>query len=347
MRGLAKAASGPGSMQLQDVSRPEPSSDEVLVEVAYAGLCGSDAGIYAFKDAYHGMDLPTIIGHEYSGRVVSVGSNVDGVEAGDHVVERPIRACGDCYQCRSGTPNVCRDARITGVHHDGAYAEYVAVPKSAVHELPPELDLRRAAITEPTSVAARAVIRNSRVAPGDRVLVEGPGPIGQLAAQIADAQGGDVVVSGVERDSSHRLPLASELGFETVDVESEDLSEFAEATTDGTGFDVVVDTTGHPSGFHAGTDVVRKGGQIVAVGLPGQVETDFTDLVRAEIDVQCSYASTWEDFERAIRMLESGAVDAETLVDTRFSLLDGDAAFESFLDGQTCKPVFDVSELRA
>lgn len=346
MRGLAKTRRSHGAMELVDRERPELAPDEALVEVDYAGLCGSDAGIYEFESAFERMNLPTIIGHEYSGRVIEVGDAVTKFDVGDRVVERPIRGCGDCYQCEIGESNVCQNAVITGVDHDGAYEPYIAVPERALHPVPDGVKQQHAAMVEPTSIGARAVVENSRVRAGDRVLVEGPGPIGLLTAQIARAQGGDVVVSGVGQDADYRLPLAEELGFETINVATDDVETRRAELTDGIGYDVVFDTTGHPSGLPSAVDEVRKGGQIVLVGQTGETTMEYSPLVRAEIDLQCSYASMYQDFENALRLINSGAVDAETFIDERFSLLDADEAFESFVTGATCKPVFDVSELR-
>ncbi len=156
-----------------------------------------------------------------------------------------------------------------------------------------------------------------------------------------------MVVSGVGPDADYRLPLAEELGFETINVAEDDVDARREAFTDGIGYDAVFDTTGHPSGLPSAVDEVRKGGQIVLVGQTGETTMEYSPLVRAEIDLQCSYASTYEDFENALRLIDTGDVDAETFVDDRFSLLDADEAFESFVNGGTCKPVFDVSELRS
>jgi len=344
MRGLAKTARSEGAIDVVERDRPTVAADEVLVEVAYAGLCGSDAGIYQFKPAFERMDLPTVIGHEYAGTVVETGADVTRYDPGDRVVERPIRPCGECYQCEVGEPNVCQNPTLTGIDVDGAFARYVAVPADVLQYVPDGLPLEHAAIAEPSAIATRAVVANSRTGAGDRVLVEGPGPIGLLAAQVARAQGGDVVVSGVGRDANYRLPLAEDLGFETVDA-ADGLDDAREAHTDGVGYDVVFDTTGHPSGLTTGVEEARKGGQVVLVGLTGDTEMSYTPVVRGELDVQASYSATYEDFERALRLLGTGGIDAETFVDDRFSLLDADEAFEAFLAGETCKPVFDVSEL--
>jgi L-iditol 2-dehydrogenase len=345
MRGLSKMRRSHGELKLVDRPQPEYAADEVLVEVDYAGLCGSDAGIYEFESAFERMDLPTVIGHEYSGRVVEVGENVRKFSVGDRVIERPIRGCGDCYQCEIDESNVCQDAVITGIDHDGAYERFIAVPERSLHPVPEGIEQRHAATVEPTSIGARAVIQNSRVKAGDRVLIEGPGPIGLLTAQIADTQGGDVVVSGVAQDATYRLPLAEELGFETINVAESDPATRREEFTDGIGYDVVFDTTGHPSGIQSAVDEVRKGGQIVLVGQTGKTTMEYSPAVRAEIDIQCSYASMYDDFERALRLIRRGDVDAETLIDDRFSLFDAHEAFESFIGAETVKPVFDVSEL--
>jgi len=346
MRGLAKTGPEAGSMELIDVDEPTPAADEVLIEVDYAGLCGSDAGIYQFKSAFERMDFPTIIGHEYTGRVVEIGADVTRFDVGDQVVERPIRGCGECYQCEIGMENICQDTELTGIDHDGAYAQYVVAPESSLQSVPGHVSPRHAALVEPTAICTRAVIENSRVSPGDRVLVEGPGPMGLLSAQIAAAQGGEVVVAGVGQDTNYRLPLAEDLGFPTVNIEEDDLSAYREDRTDGVGYDVVFDTTGHPSGLPMAAEEVRKGGQIVLVGQTGETAMEYTPLVRAEVELQCTYGAMYQDFERALRLIGSGDVDHETFLDDRFSLLDADEAFEAFLAGETCKPVFDVSVLR-
>lgn len=347
MRGLAKVSRTKGAMEIIELDRPTPARNEVLVEVEYAGLCGSDAGIYLFKPAYERMDLPNVTGHEYTGRVAAVGEDVTSVSVGDQVIERPIRYCGNCYQCNIGEQHLCQNAVITGVDINGAYEEFVTVPERSIHPIPDAVEPRHAATVEPTSICVRAVTENSRVRPGDRVLVEGPGPMGQITAQIADAQGADVIVSGVGSDEAYRLPLAEKLGYRTVNVADEDLDAIRDEFTDGIGFDVVFDATGHPSGLTTAAEQVRKGGQIVLLGQTGETTMAYTPLVRREIDIQCSFTSVYDDYERAIRMIETGDVDPEAIIDDRFSLLDSTEAFESFLAGETCKPVFDVTELRA
>ncbi|OVE85827.1 zinc-dependent alcohol dehydrogenase [Natronolimnobius baerhuensis] len=337
---------GPRSIEIREREKPTPDDDEVLVRVHTAGLCGSDAHAYTYEDGYQWIPLPRIMGHEYSGEVVEVGADVSDFEVGDHVVEEPIHDCGSCFQCKNGQPNVCQNFEITGMHKDGAYTEYTTVNPGDLHYIPDSVPLTQASITEPLSIATRAVFDQSTVTPGDTVLVEGPGPIGVLVAAVADSLGANVVVSGLGKDTTYRLPLVEQLGIETVDVENDDLEELIDEKADGGGFDVVFDTTGHQTGVEMAIEYVRKGGQVVVVGLPGAPSELFmTPVVRGEIDVNTSYGSTWRNFEQAIRLLDAGEIDADEIADHSYSIDDPTAAFEAFLESETCKPVFSFSNL--
>ncbi|WP_101295899.1 zinc-dependent alcohol dehydrogenase [Halegenticoccus soli] len=337
---------GPRSVEIRECEKPQPEDDECLVKVHSAGLCGSDAHAYKYEGGYEWIPVPRIMGHEYSGEIVEIGDAVTDFSVGDHVVEEPIHDCGFCFQCKNGQPNVCQNFEITGMHTDGAYTEYTTVHPRDLHHIPEEVPLNQAAITEPLSIATRAVFTQSSVTPGDTVLVEGPGPIGVLVAAVADSMGADVVVSGLGKDSEYRLPLVETLGVETVDIEDADLEAVVDDRTGGIGFDAVFDTTGHRSGVEMAVNHVRKGGHIVIVGLPGEPSELFmTPVVRGEIDLNASYGSTWRNFEQAIRLLATGAVDAEAIIDTSYSVVDPTAAFEAFLESETCKPVFSFADL--
>ena len=336
---------GPREVETQDREKPTLESDEVLVKVHTAGLCGSDAHAYKYDGGYEWIPIPRIMGHEYSGEVVEVGDSVEGFTAGDKVIEEPIHDCGHCFQCKNGQPNVCQNFSITGMHRDGAYAEYVTVAPEHLHAVPEDVPLRQAAVTEPISIATRAVLEQSVTTPGDNVLVEGPGPIGVLVAAVADSLGANVLVSGLDQDAVYRLPLLTDLGIETVNAQSEDLEAQAEAHTDGIGFDVVFDSTGHHTGIGTAVDHVRKGGQVVMVGIPNDTsEVAFTSTVRGEIDVNTSYGSTWTNFEQALRLLERGEIAVDEILDTSYNMDDPTAAFEAFLASETCKPVFQFAD---
>lgn len=336
---------GAKTVELQERKEPNLDPDEVLVRVHTAGICGSDAHAYKYDGGYEWIPIPRIMGHEYSGTVERVGSDVASFSAGDHVIEEPIHDCGKCFQCKNGQSNVCQDFLITGMHRNGAYTKYVTVKPKHLHRVPNGVPLAEAALTEPTSIAARAVLTQSTLQPGESVLVQGPGPIGVLTAAIADSIGADVVVSGLDKDTAYRLPLVEKLGIDTINIQQDDLTDVTKERTVGDGFDVIFDATGHHSGIETGIGYIRKGGQIVMVGIPNEAsDVSFTNPVRGEVDVNTSYGSTWWNFEQALRLIENGAVDASTIMDTSYSVSDPSAAFEDFLGSQTCKPVFSFAD---
>jgi len=336
---------GPEEVEVQERERPTPAAGEVLVKVHSAGLCGSDAHAFLYEGGYEWILIPRVMGHEYAGEVVEVGDDVDQFDVGQKVIEEPIHYCGGCFQCKNDQENVCQDFHITGMHSDGAYTNYTAVDRKFLHAVPDGVPLGEAALTEPTSVAARAVLDRSDVTAGDTVLVEGPGPIGVLTALIADSVGTNVVVSGLNRDTVYRLPLLEDQGIETVNVAERDMESVVEEYTGGIGFDAVFDATGHRSGVKDGMEYVRKGGQIVVVGIPNEnSDLFFAPLIRGEVDVVPSYGSKWRNFEQALRMMEGGAIDVGAIADTSFDIGEPEAAFHAFLKSETCKPVFSFWE---
>lgn len=335
---------GKETIEIQDPPEPEPAADEVLIRVHHAGLCGSDVHAYEYSEGFEWVKIPRVMGHEYTGKVVAVGKSVDDIAVGDTVVEEPIHPCGSCFQCKSGEWNVCQDTTLVGMETDGAYREYTTVSAEHVHTAPDTVSSKQLAITEPLSVATRAVYERSDVTPGDNVLVEGPGPIGALIAAVGNVVGANVTVSGIDKDSTYRLPLLAEMGVDTVDVSSTPLTDVADAATDGLGFDAVFDSTGHKSGIPTGVDVVRKGGNLVVVGLPdGASDLRFTPVVRGEIDIISSYGALWTDFERSMQLLESGRLNLSWIVDTGYSITDPQEAIDDFRAGQTIKPIFDFT----
>lgn len=249
------------------------------------------------------------------------------------------------FQCKNGESNVCQNFSITGMHRDGAYTNYVTIAPRHLHAVPDDVPLHHAAITEPTSIAARAVLTQSMAEPGHNILVEGPGPIGVLTACIADSMGANVTVSGLNKDATYRLPLLDDLGIATVNLGETDLDDYSQTATDGIGFDIVFDTTGHKTGVEMAVKHTRKGGQIVVVGLPGEPSELFmTPAVRGELDITTSYGSTWKNFEQTLRLMDNNAIDPAAIIDTSYSIDDPDKAFKAFLNSKTCKPVFSFAE---
>lgn len=335
-----------GDIELQDV--PEPAiqaPDEVLVRVAYAGLCGSDVGAYLGHPEYDDfMPIPSILGHEFAGVIEAVGDGVEGYEPGEEVVVWPGEPCGECYQCRMGQENVCPN-RKGGMSETGGFAPLTTARVDSLYRVPEGVPLRHAALTEPLGVTYRTVTENADIESGERVLVQGPGPMGALSASIARAAGADVLVSGLDEDEA-RLTHLGDVGFETVTVSDRTPADLVETYTRRGGFDAVIDATGTAAGVEAGIEATRKGGRVVCVGIPSsEVTIDGTTLVRSEIHLKTSYSSTDRDLTRVLDLLAQGTLPLDDIIDTGYSLTDPVTAFEAFANGETVKPVFDVSEL--
>ena len=308
MKALVKTAPRPGALELQQVDRPVPRDDEVVVEVAGASICGSDLHIAQWHPMAQWTTVPVIMGHEFGGFLRSVGAAVQGFAEGDAVAVESVIWCGICPRCREGKTYICDQRRLFGLHRPGGLAQAVAVPQRLLHRLPPGLPAHHAALAEPTTVALHAILLQPPRA-GDLVLVTGPGPIGLLAGRIARAFGAHVVIAGTPADAEKRLPAARELGLETLDP-SRPISESLDSQPD-----LAVECSGAGAALNAALHVVKRGGGITLIGMPSKdIELDLAQALRAEIALRPSYCGTWHDFERAIQFIADGTIPADVLL---------------------------------
>lgn len=213
MHAFVKFGREPGAVTVREVPPPTPGPGEVLVRVAACGLCGSDLHAINADPGYEFVQPPVVLGHELAGTVAGLGPGVRGWQPGDAVVAVAIQGCGGCETCRGGQPHLCPQREVLGLHRDGGMAGYVAVRAEHLVAVPDGVRLEDAALAEPLSVAVHAVLDRSRVQPGDRVVVTGPGPIGLLCALVARSAGGEVLVLGTGADTAVRLPAARRLGL--------------------------------------------------------------------------------------------------------------------------------------
>ncbi|UZQ83186.1 zinc-binding dehydrogenase [Thermoanaerobacter sp. RKWS2] len=252
-----KKENGYGNMELVDIDEPIINSDQVKIKVAYSGICGSD--IHSYKGEYKNIRPPIVLGHEFSGVVVEVGSNVEGIKVGDRVTsETTFYVCGVCDYCKSGDYNLCPYRKGIGTQVNGSFAEYVAVRKESVHVLPHSIDLLSASLTEPLACAAHATLEKTNIELGDIVLIFGPGPIGLLTAQIVKARGAYVILAGLTKDKD-RFKVALELGIDkTVDIQQENLEDIVKELTNGYGVDKVFECSGSIRAVNSGLSLLRK-----------------------------------------------------------------------------------------
>ena len=309
----------PGRIALEERDIPAPDPDDVLVRIGSVGVCGSDVHYYEHgRIGSHVVASPLVLGHEAGGVVVAVGAEVTSLEVGQRVSVEPGIPCRGCWQCLSGRYNLCADVRFLATPpHDGAFAEFVAVPAAFAHAVPDDITDDAAGLLEPLSVGVWAC-RSAQVRPGATVLVTGAGPIGLIAAQAARAFGADAV--SVTDVNPHRLALAAKLGLATVDVSRTPLGE------SGLAPDVLLECSGAAGATWDAVSCMAPAGRVVLVGMGGDtVRLPLSHVQARELTVTGAfrYANTWP---AAIRLAASGKVDLDSLVTGHYGLRDVEAA---------------------
>jgi L-iditol 2-dehydrogenase len=339
MQAFVKHGSTPGDAGLTTVNVPEPGEGEALIRVAACGICGSDLHAVACDPGYEWVRTPRILGHESAGTVAAVAPGCQRVRPGDQVVPVSIQGCLRCDVCVTGATQLCPHRVILGLDRDGALAEYLTVPEAQLVPVPPGLNLVAAALTEPLTVAVHAALDRTRIEPGTRVVVTGPGTIGLLCAQLARAAGGDVLVAGARTDTVRRLPLARRLGLHAADIESRSTDAVLRRHFGSRQPDTWIEASGAAPALQAALESVRAGGQVTIVAMYAEpLSLLLTGLIRREVAVLTSYAASISHYVRALDLLRSGVVDAEPLLD-RFPLARADEAFTAARQGRAVKPL--------
>jgi L-iditol 2-dehydrogenase len=330
VKALAKLAPGPGNVDLAEREQRPPGPGEALISVAGAGVCGTD--LHIADDEFRSLP-PVTMGHEISGVVAAVGPDVTEDWLGARVVtETYFSTCGACEWCRDGRANLCPERRSIGSFVDGGFASEVVVPVRNLHRIPDFLDEHAATLCEPLACVCHCLCDPAAVTAGDEVLVTGPGPVGLLAAQVARALGGRVLVTGLARDEV-RLGAAAALGFETAVAEELDAAGR---------FQVVIECSGSAGGASACLEGARRGGRYVQIGVFGRPVTVRLDAVfEKELVVTSGLASTARSWLRALDFVEDRRVQLEPLVSEVVPLDAWERVFADLRAGRAVKYVFD------
>ncbi|MCH2025286.1 MAG: zinc-binding dehydrogenase [Verrucomicrobiales bacterium] len=329
-------APDPGSVEIREIDFPEPETDEVIVKVEAVGVCGSDIHQWHSTHSWP-VNYPVVLGHEFGGVITEIGKSIKGWSIGDRVVSETAAVINpDSPMSRRGLYNLDKDRKGFGYGVDGAMTNYVKTPARCLHRIPEGILIECAALTEPCSVAYNAVINNSSINPGDRVIVIGPGPIGILCSVFAKMSGAEVVLIGLDSDS-HRLSVArSGFGLETI---VGDGSEWA-FSLDGLGVDVVIDAAGVSDSLRAAIDLVRPAGHITKVGWgPDPLNFSLDPLVQKNVTLQGSFSHNWPVWEKVLQLMKSGELDISPIIGGTWNLNEWGSAFESMQSGRVVKSV--------
>ncbi|KLU63042.1 D-arabitol-phosphate dehydrogenase [Peptococcaceae bacterium CEB3] len=341
MKAVVKYANQDGCTEIRDMAVPEIGPDDVLVEVAYIGICGSDPHIH-HQDVSYPIAVPLVLGHEFSGIIAKVGSNVRDWVAGERVTaETHARYCGKCAMCRTNRYHLCRERKGFGFGVDGAFAKYVSVPSRILHKVPDNVSLRDASLTEPLCVAYNALVKYSRINPGDFVVIIGPGPIGLLCTTVAKLQGaGEIIVVGSDGDEE-RLAKALELGAtKAVQSSKQNIAELVMSIGDAYGADLVVDTAGPSATLKLALEIVRPAGQITKIGWgPEPVNFSLDQLIAKSARLQGCFSHTWDVWEKCLTLMAEGQVDLSKLITHELPIEDWKRGFEVIEKSQGIKVV--------
>jgi threonine 3-dehydrogenase len=339
MRALVKAKAERG-IWLQDIDKPVPGHNDVLIRIHRTAICGTDIHIYEWDEwASRTIPVPLAVGHEFYGEIVEFGSEVRGFEIGDRVSAEGHITCGVCRNCRAGRRHLCMNTIGVGVDRAGAFADYLAVPAFNVFKLPDAISDEMASILDPLGNATHTALSFDLV--GEDVLITGAGPIGVMAVAIARFAGArHVVITDV---NDYRLELARKMGATaTLNVTRQSVADTMKGLGMEEGFDVGLEMSGNPSAFHDMLENMHHGGRIALLGiLPTDTSIDWTKVIFKGLIIKGIYGrEMFETWYKMSSMLQSGLM-IEPIITHRFALDDYQEAFELMASGQTGKVILD------
>lgn len=316
---------GNKSFSIETAQAVTPGGGEVQIDVAFCGICGTDMHVY-HGNMEQRIGNHRVIGHEMSGVVSQIGSGVTGFEPGQAIVVRPLDHCGDCPACNAGLQHICHNLKFLGLDTDGAFQNKWTVPAHTLHKLPAEISLQHAALVEPVAVACHDV-RLGRVSDGEDVLIIGGGPIGILNAMVARETGARVLVTEV---NEYRIRIAEGMGFECINPKKDDLTKVVMEHTGGKGADVIFEVSGTQAGVDAMTAVAATRGRIVMVAIHASRPTiDLFQFFWREIEMLGARVYEPQDYDQAIKLVASGAIDATAMITDIQDLSEINAAFKA------------------
>ncbi len=342
MKALVRESLNPYDFVYKDVPKPEYKEDQVLIRIEAVGICGTDVHIYEGKCD---TNIPVIVGHEFSGVVEEIGSKVAEFKPGDKIVSRlNIGSCGKCRACLTGNAHMCVHRTCPGFAIDGAYAEYIAIEEKQLVKLSPDVDLVKAALMEPMAIVTTGMVLKAKIEPEDFVVVQGAGPIGLIAVQMAKIYGASkVVVTGTNRAAKSKFPIAEKIGADRcVNTQQEDLVDVVMEMTGGKGADLVVECSGVDSSINSSFRLLRKMGRMAVLGLPTKPVSEIEWLTAANksLEVYFSYSSMPLSWNIAASMLNRGAFDPSPIQTHVMGMSEYQKMFDGLHSGEVVKGVF-------
>lgn len=343
MKALVKSQAGPG-LWLEDVPEPEYGINDVLVRVHRTGICGTDLHIYNW-DAWAAKTIPVplVVGHEFVGEIVAVGSNVNDFHAGEIVSGEGHVVCGRCRNCMAGRRHLCAHTSGVGVNRAGAFAEYISLPMSNIWRHHEGVDKDVASIFDPFGNAVHTALQFPIL--GEDVLITGAGPIGLMAAAVARFAGArHVVVTDV---NEHRLALAKKVGAtRAVNVKTTKLADVQKELGMQEGFDIGLEMSGNAAAFRDMIGQMSHGGKIAMLGIPPEeIAINWNDVIFSMLTIRGVYGrEMYETWYKMSVMIESG-LSIDPVITHRFSYKNFEEGFRIMNSGNCGKVILDWEQI--
>lgn len=339
MKALVKSAPGPG-LTMERVPVPDPGPSDVLIKVRKSAICGTDVHIWNWDDwAMRTVPVPMVTGHEFCGEIVDMGGAATKYRIGQRVSAEGHIVCGICRNCRAGRGHLCRNTRGVGVNRPGSFAEYLCIPESNVVPIPDDIPDEIAAIFDPLGNAVHTALSFDLV--GEDVLVTGAGPIGIMAALVAQKVGARKVV--ITDIAPYRIKLARQLGLvNVVDAAQEPLADVMARLGMTEGFDIGLEMSGAAPAVRDMIAAMNNGGRIALLGIPSaEFPVDWNQIIFKMLHVKGIYGrEMYETWYKMIALVQSG-LDLTGLITHRIGVDDFRAGFEAMVLGEAGKVVMD------
>jgi threonine 3-dehydrogenase len=337
MKALVKSKAEPG-LWLEDVPRPEIGINDVLIEVLRTGICGTDVHIYNWDAwAQKTIPVPLVVGHEFVGRIVDMGSNVKDFRTGDIVSGEGHVVCGRCRNCMAGRRHLCKETLGIGVNRPGAYAEYISLPMTNVWHHDPSIPRDVAAIFDPLGNAVHTALTFPVL--GEDVLITGAGPIGIMAAAVVRHAGARYIA--ITDVNPYRLELARKVKPTLVlDVRTQTIADAQKKLGMKEGFDVGLEMSGNPAAFSDMLANMCHGGKIAMLGIPAaEMSINWSTVIFNMLTIKGIYGrEMYETWYKMTVMIQSG-LDIDPIITHRYNYADFEKGFEAMCSGNSGKVI--------
>ena len=342
MKALVKKEAKEG-LWLDEVPVPEIGIDDVLIKIHKTAICGTDIHIYNWDEwAQKTIPVPMVVGHEYVGKVIEIGSNVKDVQIGELVSGEGHITCGRCRNCRAGRRHLCPNTKGVGINRPGCFAEYLSIPVFNVWHCDPNISTDILSFFDPLGNATHTALSYDLL--GEDVLITGAGPIGIMAAAIAKHAGARIVV--ITDVNPYRLELAKKMGVSrTVDVSKEMLPDIIKELGMKEGFDVGMEMSGNPKALNDMIDVMFHGGKIALLGLlPSDASVNWKKIIFNGLNLRGIYGRRmFETWYKMQAMIQSG-LDVSPVITHRFSYNKFEEGFQLMRSGNSGKIILNWLE---